>query len=1043
MTPFLFIEKTVRSRIRAFFMLPAFGDKRDIFVYKTPARRYNRGMYIADLHIHSKYSRATGKNADIPHLDFWARRKGIGLVGTGDFTHPAWREELSAQLEPAEEGLYRIKENAHLLDVCEFPVSPRFVLSGEISCIYKQDGKVRKVHNVILLPSLDAAERLSFRLERIGNIRSDGRPILGLSSKDLLAITLDTCPDAVFIPAHIWTPHFSLFGAFSGFDSVEECFGDLSPHIRALETGLSSDPLMNRRVPMLDGYTMVSNSDAHSPAKLGRESSLIDAPLSYPALKRALETGEGFAGTLEFYPEEGKYHLDGHRNCRLRLSPQETEKYGGRCPVCGKKITVGVLHRLEQLAARPEGYVPENAKPFEHLMPLPEAIAASLGVSAAGRRAEETYVKLLRDLGTEAHILREASLSDLALAGGARIAEGIRRLRAGRVIKSAGFDGEYGKISLFTPEELKNASGQLSLFGEIDAFGETAAEAPASVPDPGKKLGPERPAAEKPAPVRAVNAAQLAAAESDARVTAVIAGPGTGKTFTLTERIARLVERGAEPEEICAVTFTVRAAEEMRARLRARVKGAEKITVGTFHSICYAMSGGVPLAERALQLKLAAEAAAACGEKCAPRRLLADVSAFKNGRGEETPAVAAYCRLLREAGAADFDDLIALALKGEGRTFALLHVDEFQDADEMQYRLIRKWMGERGKLFVIGDPDQSIYSFRGAAADRFDRLLADFPDAVTVRLTESYRSTPQVLECALRAISANGGERALTPVKEDGAAVRLVACASPLAEGVFIAKEIARMAGGLDMLGKGREEKVRTFGDIAVLARTHRMLQAVEQCLRREGIPCLTASDGAFLEAPEVSGTLSFFGALCGGGERAQAEAFLGGGAAFDAAAEKFRPLLRGRPRKVLDAWRTYLHIDSPAFAQLADAARYTEMREFLEAMRTGGEGDVLLPSGNTAGGAVRLATLHGAKGLEFPVVFLCGANEDLLPLSVGGKTDREEERRLFYVGITRAEEELVITTSGRPSPFLAELPEQVVREKALPKPVYRQLSLF
>ena len=290
-------------------------------------------MYLADLHIHSKYSRATGKNADIPNLDLWARRKGITLVGTGDFTHPAWRVELAQTLEPAEEGLYRIKKEALLADVCELPVSPRFVVSGEISCIYKQDGKVRKVHNLILLPSLDAAERLSFKLETIGNIRSDGRPILGLSSKDLLSITLDVCPDAVFIPAHIWTPHFSLFGAFSGFDTIEECFGDLSSQIHALETG------------------------------------------------------EGFGGTLEFYPEEGKYHLDGHRNCHLSLTPQETEKYGGRCPVCGKKITVGVLHRLEQLAERPEDFVPENAKHFEHFMPLPEAIAASLGISAAGRSA--------------------------------------------------------------------------------------------------------------------------------------------------------------------------------------------------------------------------------------------------------------------------------------------------------------------------------------------------------------------------------------------------------------------------------------------------------------------------------------------------------------------------------------------------------------------------------------------------------------------------------------------------------------------------------
>ena len=371
-------------------------------------------MYIADLHIHSKYSRATSKDGDIPHLDLWARRKGLGLVGTGDFTHPKWRKEAQAALEPAEEGLYRIREELRIPDGCGSFAAPRFVLSGEISCIYKQDGKVRKIHCVILLPSFDAAERLALKLETIGNIRSDGRPILGLSAHDLLAVTLDVCPDAVFIPAHIWTPHFSLFGAFSGFDTLEECFGDLSPQIRALETGLSSDPLMNRRVPLLDGYTMVSNSDAHSPAKLGRESNLIDAELSYPALKRALETGEGFGGTIEFFPEEGKYHLDGHRNCGLRLTPAQTLAYGGRCPVCGKKITVGVLNRVEQLAERDENFVPAQAKPFEHLIPLPEAIGASLGISADGNKTEQIYLKLLRELGSEAEILRLRAIADMS-----------------------------------------------------------------------------------------------------------------------------------------------------------------------------------------------------------------------------------------------------------------------------------------------------------------------------------------------------------------------------------------------------------------------------------------------------------------------------------------------------------------------------------------------------------------------------------------------------------------------------------------------------
>ena len=1006
-------------------------------IYKIRKRLYNISMFLADLHIHSKYSRATGRNADIPNIDLWARRKGIGLVGTGDFTHPAWREELADKLEPAEEGLYRIKEGARLRDVCELPVQPRFVVSGEISCIYKQDGKVRKIHNVILLPSPDAAERLSLKLEAIGNIRSDGRPILGLSSYDLLAITLDVCPDAVFIPAHIWTPHFSMFGAFSGFDSVEECFGDLAPHIRALETGLSSDPLMNRRVPMLDGYTMVSNSDAHSPAKLGRESNLLDTELSYPALKKALDTGEGFAGTLEFYPEEGKYHLDGHRNCGLRLTPKETAKLGGKCPVCGKKITIGVLNRLEQLASRQEDYVPDNAVHFEHLIPLPEVIAASLGISADGNKAGQLYVKLLRELGDEAHILRGASVSDLAAAGGERLAEGVRRMRAGQVIKNAGYDGEYGKIELFTPDELRNASGQISFLGAFDFA------APAS---PSRRIERKAGASadtgeESAAPAKGINAAQAAAADSDARVTAVIAGPGTGKTFTLTERIARLVERGVNPRGICAVTFTVRAAEEMRARLRARIKHADEITVGTFHSICNSMLSGAALADRSAQLRLASEIIGEFGLSGSPRRFLGAVSAYKNGSGEETAAIAEYCRRLRDTGAADYDDLIRLALEGKSGTFGWLHVDEFQDINPMQYDLVRKWTGADGRLFVIGDPDQSIYSFRGSDSGCFARLRADFPDMREIRLTDSYRSVPQVLSAAVRVISHNPGERSLVPVRPSGAAVRLAECASELGEGIFVAKEIARMVGGLDMLGKGREEKLHTFGDIAVLSRTHRMLRVIAGCLRRDGIPYVT-DDTAFLEAPEVCGTLAFLAAVFLGEDSAHAEEFLGSREAYESAAALFAHK-RCRPRKLLEEWREYLHTDTPAYAQLTDAAHYADVREFLDAVRLGGDGDVTLPSGDTSSGAVRLATLHGAKGLEFPVVFLCGLNEKLLPLTVRGEMNEEEERRLFYVGMTRAENELVLTTSGAPSPFVSELPAEVKRENARPKPSVTQLSFF
>ncbi len=1017
-------------------------------LYKSEKQGYNESMYIADLHIHSKYSRATSKNGDIPNLDFWARRKGIELVGTGDFTHPAWRGEMADTLEPAEEGLYRIKPEKRLKDFCDFSIEPRFVVSGEISCIYKQDGKVRKVHNLILLPSLDAAERLALKLETIGNIRSDGRPILGLSSKDLLAITLEICPEAIFIPAHIWTPHFSMFGAFSGFDTVEECFGDLAPHIRAMETGLSSDPRMNRRVPQLDRYTLVSNSDAHSPAKLGRESNLIDAELSYPALKRTLDTGEGFLGTVEFFPEEGKYHLDGHRACHLRLTPQETRALGGKCPVCGKKITIGVLNRLEQLAERDETYISEKEKRFEYLMPLPEVIAASLGISASGDKAERVYCKLLSKLGAEAEILRVRSLGDIEKAGGERIAEGIRRLREERVIKTAGYDGEYGKIALFTPDELKNASGQMSFLSDLPLAAARDGETDRGEQfKKGKEEKNETESGERDP--RGINAEQEAAADSKARVTAVVAGPGTGKTFTLVERIVRLVESGVKPAEITAVTFTVKAAAEMRERLSARLKkAAEKITVGTFHSICFSfLKDEFALANPAFMLKTAAEVVAEYGIKLAPRKFLNHVSAVKNGKETETDAAAEYNRRLRAAGMLDYDDLISEALKRKikGKQFRYLHVDEFQDVNPAQYELIRLWLGEEGRLFAIGDPDQAIYSFRGAASDCFSMLAADYPDALTVRLTKNYRSTPEVIDCALNVVSHNSGARVLEACKPSGAAVRLVDCASELSEGIFVAKEIARMTGGLDMLGKGREEGLREFGEIAVLARTHRQLSQIEHCLRRDDIPCVVSGKTEFLEAPAVSGTLAFFAALLAQNEAAEAQAleFMGGRENFEAAKEKFLPLIGGRPRKILTAWKEYLHLTSAEFEELIKAAHYAAMDEFLDAVYLGKEGDVLLPSGNAAAGAVRLATLHGAKGLEFPVVFLCGLTEKVLPLVSSRETDEEEERRLFYVGITRAIEELVLTTRGDPSPFLAELPSNVKREKALEKPWAQQLSLF
>jgi DNA helicase II / ATP-dependent DNA helicase PcrA len=358
--------------------------------------------FHADLHVHSKYSRATSRDLDLEHLAAWAARKGISVVGTGDFTHPVWRAELKDKLVPAEPGLFRLRPEIERAIAAELPAAcqatVRFMLSVEISTIYKKGEKTRKVHHLIYAPDFTTVDRISERLARIGNIASDGRPILGLDSRDLLEITLTSDPGAYFIPAHIWTPWFAALGSQSGFDSIKECYGDLADHIFAVETGLSSDPPMNWRLSMLDRYRLVSNSDAHSPGKLGREATTFDCALDYFAIRKALETGDGYVGTVEFFPEEGKYHLDGHRKCGIKLSPRETLAHGGRCPVCGSPMTIGVLHRVDALADRSdeEALPPPTAGEVSSLVALPEVLGELAATGPQSKTVERNYGRCSR-----------------------------------------------------------------------------------------------------------------------------------------------------------------------------------------------------------------------------------------------------------------------------------------------------------------------------------------------------------------------------------------------------------------------------------------------------------------------------------------------------------------------------------------------------------------------------------------------------------------------------------------------------------------------
>jgi len=414
--------------------------------------------FYADVHVHSKYSRASSKNADIEHLALWARKKGITVIGTGDFTHPAWLAEIEEKLIPAEDaGLFRLKpEFQKRVDAIspraclDHPV--RFMLEVEISTIYKKWNKVRKIHHLVFVPDLRTVNRLVKRLSKFGKISSNGRPVLGLDSRNLLEISLDTGPHTYLIPSHIWTPWFAALGSKSGFDSIDDCYGDLAQCVFAVETGLSSTPPMNWHLSSLDRFRLVSNSDAHSPGKIAREATVYDTEIDYFAILHALKTGEGFAGTIEFYPEEGKYHLDGHRNCNICLTPKETRAHNGLCPICGKALTIGVSHRIDSLADRTEEEIlqnpPPNAKPMRCLAPLPEILAELKGVGMNSKTVSQSYNYLLGKLGSELHILEHAELNDIEKAESSLLAEAISRLRQGKMSCQPGYDGKYGVIRM-------------------------------------------------------------------------------------------------------------------------------------------------------------------------------------------------------------------------------------------------------------------------------------------------------------------------------------------------------------------------------------------------------------------------------------------------------------------------------------------------------------------------------------------------------------------------------------------------------------------
>ncbi len=1074
--------------------------------------------FYADLHVHSKYSRATSRNCDLEHLALWARKKGIAIVGTGDFTHPAWRAEIREKLVPAEPGLFRLRPDLERAVEERLPLAcrserttTRFMLSVEISTIYKKFEKTRKIHHLIYTPDFDAMDRVTASLARIGNVNSDGRPILGLDSRHLLELTLESDPGSYLVPAHIWTPWFAALGSKSGFDAIDECYGDLAEHIFAVETGLSSDPPMNWRVSSLDRFRLVSNSDAHSPEKLGREVCVFDTDLDYFALRRALETGEGYGGTLEFFPEVGKYHLDGHRSCGIRLSPDETRKHDGRCPVCGKPLTVGVMHRVEDLADRPEEAAPPaTAGAMQSLVPLPEILSEILEVGPKSRRVTSHYESLLGRLGPELPLLNTVPVEDIRPAASSLVAEAVSRLRRQEVVREAGYDGVYGTIRLFEDGELRGLTRGASLFGEEKAAprpgrrdpapsreesprqrgarppqspAEGAAVPPSTLASssqrapiaPASRAGdaapavPGAPAAGSTDVLSALDTDQRRAAEIASGPLLIVAGPGSGKTRTLTHRIAHLVARhGAAPDECLAITFTRRAAGEMRERLRTLLPEVrEEVPIHTFHSFglsvlrehwnAAGLQRGFRVASDDERVRLLCDTL-----DLSERKARGHLAAISRTRRTATPPEGggaseveeAYRREMELRNWIDFDDLVIRAadvlesdpsIRSEyRRRHPFVSIDEYQDVDAEQVRLVRQLVPPEGNVCAIGDPDQAIYRFRGADVRYFSEFREHFPGTRVVRLARNYRSDRNIVALSSQVIAPSGSDQRSLPVLEEAPdLVTVHEAPTEKAEAEFIVQALEQALGGHSFFsidsGRSAESEGRdlSFSDFAVLYRTEAQAAPLVEALARSGMPFQQRSHHRLLDHPGVAALVDALREAPGTGPvRERLDAIRPVGGDEDATeARAARELLR------------------PVAEACGDDAD-----RFLAELALGIEVDTWDPRADR----ISLLTLHAAKGLEFPVVFIAGCEDGLLPLKWGKPdlADLEEERRLFYVGVTRARSKLFLTRAKKrlargkvreraPSPYLADIEERLLERRRArlperePKGPDPQLDLF
>jgi len=941
--------------------------------------------FFADLHVHSRFSRATSKYLTIQALGDGAFRKGIKVLGTGDFTHPGWLAELEENLAPAEPGLFRLKDRQS---------RERFILTSEISTIYKSDKadkKVRKVHHLIVAPDLKAVRRINTELAKIGNILSDGRPILGISSRNLLEIVLNADENAYLIPAHIWTPWFSAMGSKSGFDSIAECYLDLEPYIFAVETGLSSDPAMNWEVTTLDRYHLVSNSDAHSAEKLGREATIFDTAVDYFAIRDALKDGQGLVGTVEFFPEEGKYHLDGHRECGVVLSPEQTRELGGKCPVCGRMVTVGVLNRVEELSDRHDGTKPDTARPFYSLIPLAEIIGEIMQVGSSSKRVRAGYERVLKELGGELPILLDADIADITRAGGDMLGLGISRMRSQEVHKEPGYDGKYGIVKVFKDNEKD------LLFADAFSSGAKRRKPRQKVKrDKAKKQEKENP--DKTDSIK-LNPAQAEAADFRQGTLVVKAGPGTGKTRVLVERMKSLVTDGHK--SILAVTFTTKAAQEIADRLN-----NEDVQVFTFHGLAawIMRQAGIDfhIADEAL-IRETASSWNSDDTSGYTDDLIYRQSTLENLEQDQ----AFIIDVLKKEGYYTYEGLIEEArriLNDPGSCHCWDHVlvDEFQDINPLQYTFLQTAGRGAKSIMIIGDPNQAIYSFRGSNPQAFEDFVKDYPATVTIDLKDTHRLNRRIASVSNRFI----GEDVVVSSK-DGLPVRLIKTVNGPD---FIAKEIESLAGGLSHSTIGKAKGEYGLSDIAVVVRTRSQTSSVIDALDRASIPHDTAYARPLAEVSGVSQRLNILSKvgwlelIKGIGDKSlkNIDQHIDPGPAVKQRimqAQSFVDSLEGSIGTQIEA------MESSGLFKLPKLDRDHVLYKYAGLFGDDVDGFITYCKLSHDQGAlreekVRVLTAHAAKGLEFKCVFISGLAQGVFPLA--GMPDWEEQN-LFYVAMTRA----------------------------------------